>query len=67
MCGFLQHIEFPDNQDVLDLIDNRKGGIIALLDEQCIVPRGSDAGLISNLAKTLFNHPRCVQGLLFCT
>ena len=32
-----QHIEFPDNQDVLDLIESRKpAGIFALIDEQCL-------------------------------
>lgn len=35
-------ISFPDNQDVLDLIDRKHTGILALLDEQCIVPRSTD-------------------------
>jgi len=35
-------ISFPDNQDVLDLIDQKHIGILALLDEQCIVPRSND-------------------------
>jgi len=35
-------ISFPDNQDVLDLIDRKHTGILALLDEQCIVPRSND-------------------------
>mmetsp|Transcript_670 Transcript_670/g.950 ORF Transcript_670/g.950 Transcript_670/m.950 type:complete len:2042 (-) Transcript_670:110-6235(-) len=35
-------ISFPDNQDVLDLIDKKYTGIIALLDEQCILPKSND-------------------------
>ena len=35
-------ISFPDNQDVLDLIDRKHMGILALLDGQCIVPRSND-------------------------
>jgi myosin heavy subunit len=31
-------ISFPDNQDVLDLVDKKRTGILELLDEQCIVP-----------------------------
>jgi myosin V len=35
-------ISFPDNQDVLDLIDKKHAGILALLDEQCILPQSTD-------------------------
>lgn len=35
-------ISFPDNQDVLDLIDKKHTGILALLDEQCILPKSTD-------------------------
>ena len=35
-------ISFPDNQDVLDLIDKKHEGILPLLDEQCILPRSTD-------------------------
>lgn len=31
-------ISFPDNQEILDLIDKKHAGIFATLDEQCIVP-----------------------------
>ena len=35
-------ISFPDNQDVLDLIDKKHIGVLALLDEQCILARSTD-------------------------
>lgn len=35
-------IPFPDNQDVLDLIDKPRTGILQILDEQCMVDWGSD-------------------------
>jgi len=36
-------ISFPDNQDVLDLIEKKHGGILSILDEQCRLPRCSDS------------------------
>jgi myosin-5 len=35
-------IDFPDNQDVLDLIDKSRTGILQILDEQCIVDWGTE-------------------------
>ena len=35
-------ISFPDNQDVLDLIEKRHDGILSILDEQCRLPRCTD-------------------------
>jgi hypothetical protein len=35
-------IEFPENQDVLDLIDKRGSGILSILDDQCRAPGTSD-------------------------
>ena len=36
-------IQFPDNQDVLDLIEKRKVGILSVLDEQCRLQTCTDA------------------------
>ena len=35
-------IDFIDNQEALDLIDNRRLGIFSVLDEQCKLPRCTD-------------------------
>ena len=35
-------IDFPENQDVLDLIDKRGSGILCILDDQCRAPGTSD-------------------------
>ena len=48
-------ISFPDNQDVLDLIDKKHTGILALLDEQCILPRSTDEKF------TRYLYARCDQ------
>jgi myosin V len=37
------YISFPDNQDVLDLIEKRHDGILSILDEQSRLPRCTDA------------------------
>jgi myosin-5 len=50
-------ISFPDNQDVLDLIEKKHDGILSILDEQCRLPRCTDA----TFARTVYEkcqHPR---------
>lgn len=51
-------ISFPDNQEVLDLIDRKHTGILALLDEQCIVPRSNDQKLTRYLYAKCDTHTR---------
>jgi len=51
-------ISFPDNQDVLDLIDKKHTGIMALLDEQCILPKSTDEKLTRYLYARCDKHPR---------
>ena len=51
-------ISFPDNQDVLDLIDMKRVGILALLDEQCIVEWGSDDKFVQQLYTRCGQHDR---------
>eukprot|EP00529_Nitzschia_sp_RCC80_P006562 CAMPEP_0113451262 /NCGR_PEP_ID=MMETSP0014_2-20120614/6248_1 /TAXON_ID=2857 /ORGANISM="Nitzschia sp." /LENGTH=1572 /DNA_ID=CAMNT_0000342613 /DNA_START=332 /DNA_END=5050 /DNA_ORIENTATION=- /assembly_acc=CAM_ASM_000159 len=45
-------ISFPDNQDCLDTIQAKKTGILAMLDEECRLPRGSDR----NWAKRMYEQ-----------
>lgn len=51
-------ITFPDNQIVLDLIDGKRKGILAVLDDQCFVPGGTDIKLTSNLYKNCSANSR---------
>lgn len=51
-------ISFPDNQDVLDLIDKKHTGIMALLDEQCILPTSTSEKLTRYLYAKCDKHAR---------
>mmetsp|Transcript_41931 Transcript_41931/g.61332 ORF Transcript_41931/g.61332 Transcript_41931/m.61332 type:complete len:1524 (+) Transcript_41931:174-4745(+) len=51
-------ISFPDNQDVLDLIDKKKVGIISLLDDQCKTPATTDKTFSTSLYSNCKTHPR---------
>jgi len=42
-------IEFPDNQNILDLIDKRHTGILSVLDEQCIQAFNTDQSFATSL------------------
>eukprot|EP01018_Ginkgo_biloba_P029722 Gb_18084 [translate_table: standard] len=52
------NVDFVDNQDVLDIIEKRPGGIIALLDDACMFPESTDETFAENLYKTFGNHKR---------
>ncbi|KAF5194608.1 Myosin [Thalictrum thalictroides] len=52
------YIEFIDNQDVLDLIEKKPGGIIALLDEACMFPRSTHETFSQKLYQTFTSHKR---------
>lgn len=45
-------ISFPDNQDCLDTIQQKKTGILTMLDDECRLPRGSDR----NWAKRMYEQ-----------
>eukprot|EP01064_Diplonema_japonicum_P010307 TRINITY_DN1759_c0_g3_i1.p1 TRINITY_DN1759_c0_g3~~TRINITY_DN1759_c0_g3_i1.p1 ORF type:complete len:1376 (+),score=283.45 TRINITY_DN1759_c0_g3_i1:87-4214(+) len=44
-------IEFPDNTPCLHMIAG-KGGVLALLDEECSLGKGSDHGFLDNVCRT---------------
>eukprot|EP01101_Sappina_pedata_P000699 TRINITY_DN10891_c0_g1_i2.p1 TRINITY_DN10891_c0_g1~~TRINITY_DN10891_c0_g1_i2.p1 ORF type:complete len:1456 (-),score=681.29 TRINITY_DN10891_c0_g1_i2:96-4436(-) len=43
------HVEFIDNQTVLDLIEKRPQGLLILLDEELVVPKGTDETFLKKL------------------
>ena len=51
-------VEFPDNQDCLDLIEHRLTGVLAVLDDECRLPGASDEKFHSRLVKTHDTHVR---------
>eukprot|EP00937_MAST-01D_sp_MAST-1D-sp2_P004213 g4213.t1 len=51
-------VAYFDNKVVVDLIDaTRPAGVLALLNEECIVPQGSDGSLLKKLDKSLGGRP----------
>ncbi|CAI0385716.1 unnamed protein product [Linum tenue] len=56
-----RYIEFVDNQDVLSLIEKKTGGIIALLDEACLVPKSTHETFAQKLYQTFKDHKRFIK------
>ncbi|KAG9452018.1 hypothetical protein H6P81_004922 [Aristolochia fimbriata] len=52
------YVEFVDNQDVLDLIEKKPGGIIALLDEACMFPKSTHETFAQKMYQTYKSHKR---------
>ncbi|XP_078159756.1 myosin-12-like isoform X2 [Carex rostrata] len=52
------YVEFVDNQDVLDLIEKKPGGIIALLDEACMFPKSTHETFANKMYQTYKAHKR---------
>lgn len=55
-----QFIQFPSNQDVLNLIEEKKVGFLAMLDDECFLPKGSDSNLAGRVHSAFNGHPRYV-------
>ncbi|TXG66005.1 hypothetical protein EZV62_007280 [Acer yangbiense] len=55
------YIEFVDNQDVLDLLEKKPGGIIALLDEACMFPKSTHETFSNKLYQTFKAHKRFIK------
>lgn len=51
-------IEFPNNQESLDLIEMKGVGIFAILDDESRFPRGNDANFAQKLYKSFEKHPK---------
>ncbi len=41
------YVEFTDNRECLELIERKPLGLLAILDEEVVVPKGSDTTLIA--------------------
>ncbi|KAK9128425.1 hypothetical protein Syun_017222 [Stephania yunnanensis] len=52
------YVEFVDNQDVLDLIEKKPGGIIALLDEACMFPKSTHETFAQKMYQTYKGNKR---------
>ncbi|XP_019178734.1 PREDICTED: myosin-11-like [Ipomoea nil] len=55
------YIEFVDNQDVLDLIEKKPGGVVALLDEACMFPKSTHETFAQKLYQTFKSHKRFIK------
>ncbi|KAL9258484.1 Myosin-9-like protein [Drosera capensis] len=55
------YIEFVDNQDVLDLIEKKPGGVITLLDEACMFPKSTHETFSQKLYQTFTKHKRFIK------
>ncbi|GJT52189.1 myosin-17-like protein [Tanacetum coccineum] len=55
------YIEFVDNQDVLDLIEKKPGGIISLLDEACMFPKSTHETFAQKMYQTYPKHKRFIK------
>lgn len=51
-------LDFPDNQDAVDMLQAKGTGVFAILDEECVVPQGSDHGFNNKLIKQHRGHRR---------
>ncbi|KAH7279110.1 hypothetical protein KP509_37G005700 [Ceratopteris richardii] len=52
------YIDYSDNQDILDLIEKWPMGIIALLDEACMLPKTTKETFSATLSHTFKGHGR---------
>ena len=54
-----EKITYKDNSHVIELIEGKPGtaaGLMAILNEECLIPRGSDSNLLAKLKKTCNTH-----------
>ncbi|GMF43417.1 unnamed protein product [Phytophthora fragariaefolia] len=58
-----EFVKFRDNQDMLDLLENSMG-VMALLNEECVRPMGSDSSFVSKLVSLRESHPRLERARL---
>ena len=55
------HVPYQDNAETVDLIEARPPagvGLLSVLDEECVFPKGSDASFAAKLHAVAGGHPR---------
>eukprot|EP00041_Stephanoeca_diplocostata_P035801 m.1275779 g.1275779 ORF g.1275779 m.1275779 type:complete len:1469 (+) comp24762_c0_seq12:253-4659(+) len=52
-----EHVEFIDNEPMIELITANQTGILPILDEELVVPNGSDKGFLEKLADKQGRNP----------
>ena len=57
-------IEFPDNHEVLELIDKKAVGILPILTDQCRAPRTNDSTFLEAIYKQCGKHERFINSAL---
>eukprot|EP00752_Nemacystus_decipiens_P018668 g16737.t1 len=50
------HIDFQDNAAVLGMIEEPRRGLLSLLDEECMLPQGTDEAYASKAVKAYKDH-----------
>ena len=56
-----EHVDFIDNKPCVELVEKKMGGIFSMLDEECVVPNGSDEKLCDKMHSTLASHKSFAQ------
>ena len=59
------YVEFKDNQAVLDLIEDKPDGLLSILDEECMIPKGTDEGFVQKLRSRVRTFCRTLSSSFF--
>ncbi|CEM34450.1 unnamed protein product [Vitrella brassicaformis CCMP3155] len=51
-----KHIDWRDNQPIIDALEGRPMGVFPLLDSECLMPQGSDRTLINKIHQNTANE-----------
>jgi myosin-5 len=60
-------IAFTDNQACVDLIECKPFGILPMIDEECMVPKGTDATLLAKLLTKQAKNTKLAKSMKFPT
>ena len=60
-------VEYKDNQEIIDVVETKRSGIFALLDEACVMPRATDLTFTirvhtTHSAKASLSKPKFTKG-----